>query len=253
MSDAPALAESSSGGRGRGRGRGNRGGLGKYLRARGRGRGRGRPAEFGTRLVLEGEQEEELDEEEAADRAAKFSRRQLGTNADRYVEPEPELGSDGMLNDRYNRAHTDLGIGEPEVEPEVDLSAFLERQKISDAGPSIIPADTTEDDDVDTSLAHIGSGSCVAVPTRKGKVENIEWDEELDEMSREKASAEAAWDLKTRFRAKSERLRTNPVVGREQKGATYTVAPALPLLDGSLPPPKDPKVEMEDFLDDLLG
>lgn len=78
----------------RGRGRGNRGGLGKYLRARGRG-GRGRPAEFSKRLVLEGEAEEELDEEEAAERAQKYSRRQLGTNADRYVEPEPELGSDG--------------------------------------------------------------------------------------------------------------------------------------------------------------
>jgi len=33
---------------------------------------------------------------------------------------------------------------------------------------------------------------------------------------------------------------------------TYTDAPALPLPDGSAPPPKDPKQEMEDFLDDLL-
>ena len=80
-------------GRGRGRGR-SRGGLGKYLRARGRGRGQGRPAIFNERLLLEGEGAEE-DEEEAAARAAKYSRRQLGTNADRYVEPEPELDSDG--------------------------------------------------------------------------------------------------------------------------------------------------------------
>ena len=90
-----AAGESSARGRGRGRGR-SRGGLGKYLRARGRGhRGGGRPAVFKERLVLEGEQEDELDEEEAAELAQKFSRRQLGTNADRYKEPEPELDSDG--------------------------------------------------------------------------------------------------------------------------------------------------------------
>jgi hypothetical protein len=87
--------------RGRGRGRGkSRGGLGKYLRARGRGRGRGRPAEFGKRLVLEDEEEVELDpnSEEAAEVREfqqKFSRRQLGSNTDRYAEPEPVLNSDG--------------------------------------------------------------------------------------------------------------------------------------------------------------
>lgn len=89
----------SSSGRGRGRGK-SRGGLGKYLRARGRGRGRGRPAEFAKRLLLEDEQEVQLDQEEAKDyekeMQTKYGRRQLGTNADRYVEPEPELGSDGM-------------------------------------------------------------------------------------------------------------------------------------------------------------
>ena len=82
----------------RGRGK-SRGGLGKYLRARGRGRGFGRPAEFTTRLVLEGERKPDLDDEEETERskdlAQKFSRRQLGTNADRYNEEEIELDSDG--------------------------------------------------------------------------------------------------------------------------------------------------------------
>jgi hypothetical protein len=82
--------------RGRGRGK-SRGGLGKYLRASGRG-GRGRPAEFNTRLVLEGERKPELTEEEEADLAReireKYSRRQLGANEDRYKE-EVELDSDG--------------------------------------------------------------------------------------------------------------------------------------------------------------
>ncbi len=88
--------ESAQAGPSRGRGRGkSRGGLGKYLRARGRGRGRGRPAEFGRRLVLEDEEDVELEEEEAKELEQKYSRRQLGTNADRYVEPEPELDSEG--------------------------------------------------------------------------------------------------------------------------------------------------------------
>ena len=90
--------ESSAPTRGRGRGK-SRGGLGKYLRARGRGRGFGRPAEFTTRLVLEGERKPDLEDEEEAERARelaqKFSRRQLGTNTDRYKEEEVELDSDG--------------------------------------------------------------------------------------------------------------------------------------------------------------
>ncbi|KAJ6477902.1 hypothetical protein C8R47DRAFT_644518 [Mycena vitilis] len=240
MSESPSSTPPS----GRGRGK-SRGGLGKYLRARGRGRGLGRPAEFGTRLVLDGEAANNEDDEEAAERAAelaqKFSRRQLGTNADRYAEPEPVLDSDG----------------EPEVEPEVDLSSFLQRQRISDvAGPSVLPTmESTDDDDVDHSLAHISSGGIKPVTSRKGKVEEIEWDDELDELEREKASAEAIWDLKSRFRAKSEKLRKSAVTpGRERKsGPIYAEAPRLPLPDGSQHPPKGPKDDMQDFLDDLLS
>ncbi|KAJ7237052.1 hypothetical protein B0H12DRAFT_1204445 [Mycena haematopus] len=239
------MSESSSPPTTRGRGRGkSRGGLGKYLRARGRGGGRGRPAEFGKRLLLEGEGPEDEDDEEAAERAAelakKFSRRQLGTNADRYVEPEPVLDSDG----------------EPEVEPEVDLTAFLERQRISDApGPSLLPTtDPAEDDDVDHSLDHISSSGVTPAVSRKGKVEQIEWDDRLDELEREKASAEAIWDLKNRFRAKSEKLRKSAVVPKRERqpGSAYVEAPPLPLADGSQPTPKDPKEDMQDFLDDLL-
>jgi hypothetical protein len=86
--------------------------------------------------------------------------------------------------------------GKPEVEPEVDLSSFLERQRISDApGPSIQASttDAAEDDDVDHSLAHISSSGIKPTTSRKGKVERIEWDDELDELEREKASAEAIW------------------------------------------------------------
>ena len=75
-----------------------RGGFGKYARARGRG-GRGRPAEFVTRLLLEGEAQPDLDDEEAAEKAreerAKYGRRQMESNADRYEEEEVVLGPDG--------------------------------------------------------------------------------------------------------------------------------------------------------------
>ena len=104
MSDTSSLTpESQAQGRGRGHGR-SRGGLGKYLRARGRGKGRGRPAEFSARILLEGETPDEETEEEVAERLRKFSRRQLGSNADRYLEPEPELDSDGECP-RRNMMH----------------------------------------------------------------------------------------------------------------------------------------------------
>ena len=62
---------------------------------RGRGRGYGRPAEFTKRLVLDWEEQIELDPEQAEELCRKNARRQLGSNADRYVEPEPELDSNG--------------------------------------------------------------------------------------------------------------------------------------------------------------
>ncbi|KAG2112682.1 uncharacterized protein F5147DRAFT_771225 [Suillus discolor] len=112
--NSPSTSEASHA-RGRGRGK-SRGGLGKYLCARGRGRG-GRPAEFHQRLVLEGEEVVDLDpdSEEAKEFQKKHSRRQVGSNADRYVELEPELDSDG----------------EEIREQEVDLSSFLARQRLS--------------------------------------------------------------------------------------------------------------------------
>ncbi|KAG1763732.1 hypothetical protein EV702DRAFT_1182714 [Suillus placidus] len=177
----------------------SRGGLGKYLRARGRGRG-GRSAEFHQRLAKELQK--------------KYSWRRLRSNADRYVELEPELNFDG----------------EEIREPEVDLSSFLARQRLSDVSETTV----------------------VAVP-RKGRVQAIEWDAELEEMSREKGAADASRDLKARFRAKSEKLKAKPLFSRDRKQgrmitSNYSEAPTLPT-----DAPKAPKVEMETFLDELLG
>lgn len=225
----------------RGRGRGNRGGLGKYLRARGRGhRGGGRPAVFTQRLLLEGEgavgEEDEEAKAEREEREAKFRRRQLGTNADRYKEEEPELDSDG----------------EPIVEPEVDLATFLEKQRITDVKD---PGPQVDDDDIDTSLAHISSAAnhSKAVADKKGKVHEIEWDRGLEEMIREKAAAEAQWELKSRFKAKSEKLKAKPVFksSRDRQAEKYEQAPELPQ---EKPKTEESKsAEMEAFLDDLLG
>ena len=48
-----------------------------------------------------------------------------------------------------------------------------------------------EDEDVDKSLAHIGNEARALAQSKKGRVQQIGWDAELEEMSREKAAAEA--------------------------------------------------------------
>ncbi|KIY49158.1 hypothetical protein FISHEDRAFT_41945 [Fistulina hepatica ATCC 64428] len=225
------------------RGRGKpRGGLGKYLRARGRGRGIGRPAEFSNRLVLEEEQDEISDEEEAAERAAELSRkygkRQLATNADRYEEPKPELDSDE----------------EPVAEAEVELSRFLEKQRISEN--PVVLANDNDEGEVDHALDHLFSNGKPGVP-KKRRVQQIAWDDELDEIQRAKTSADAARgifsDLKSRFRAKSDHLRTRPIHTAPRKEETdRPVAPPLPASDGSTAVSKSERQNMKDFVDELL-
>ena len=123
-----------------------------------------------------------------------------------------------------------IDAGEEVVEPEVDLSAFLERQRLDAAPPpALSPPD--ESDGVDATLAHF-LPKAHGAPSRKGQTHQIEWDAELERLSREKAAAEAtrgalvpfdlaqqrmltalAWhtDLKTRFRAQTTRQHGKPV------------------------------------------
>ena len=203
MDSSPSASTNQSGSTSRGRGRGNRGGLGKYLRARGR-RGSGRPAEWKQRALLEGEGPDDEDDEEAREAreemARKYAKRGLGSNANRYAEEEPELDSEGEclfartdLDAKYLIAHC-YGIGEEIKEPEVDLSNFLARQRLDDAiSPSIPnPAAEPDEDEVDHSLTHLKFvGAQSAHKPVKGRVQTIDWDEELENMSREKAAAEA--------------------------------------------------------------
>lgn len=78
----------------------------------------------------------------------------------------------------------------------MDLSHFLEKQRITDGPGSLLDLDRDKDeDDVDSSLAHISSHTSrrTIAPSRKGKVEKIEWDDKLELLSQEKANAEATW------------------------------------------------------------
>ncbi|KAF8486985.1 hypothetical protein DFH94DRAFT_702207 [Russula ochroleuca] len=204
---------------------------GKYL-PQGRGYRGGLP---------DGEQPEQLSEAEAAELEeleARYGRRTLGTNADRYEEPEPEIGADGQ----------------PIAELEVDLRAFLGRQRMEDPpGLPLVPA-TVDDDDVDHSLAHITSNPLAARQSRKGKTQYIDWDASLEEMQHEKNAARAQSDLKERLRANAAHQMGKTAI-REHTCRQVRVRPlkeAPPLPQDSHLASKSLKVEMEEFLDDLL-
>ena len=164
----------------------------EYLCARGR-CGLGRPAEFGKEVTGDSEVDKEVKREEER----KYSRRQLGSNADQYVEPEPELNSDGMYQSQAVHCTRTLSLfcyltGEVEPEPEVNLSTFLEKQRSSDLPARSTPlVEVDHAEDVDLTLAHISSRPAVS-QSKKGQVKQINWDEQLEDLNREKAAAEAA-------------------------------------------------------------
>ena len=74
----------------------------------------------------------------------------------------------------------------------MDLSKFLERQRLDDAPePTLSLKPNIDEDDVDHSLDHIGTIEKAGTVSRKGRLQQIEWDASLEEMRREKAEAEA--------------------------------------------------------------
>jgi hypothetical protein len=85
--------------------------------------------------------------------------------------------------------------GEEIKEPEVDLSNFLARQRLDDTAVSVSvlkPKDEPDEDEVDHSLAHLNPAGLESLKKpMKGRVQTVEWDEELENMSREKAIADA--------------------------------------------------------------
>lgn len=77
------------------------------------------------------------------------------------------------------------------MEAEVDLKAFLKRQRMEDTPGLPIASATVDDDDVDHSLAHITSNQLTEHQSRKGKIQQIDWDASLEEMQHDKNVARA--------------------------------------------------------------
>lgn len=84
---------------------------------------------------------------------------------------------------------------EEEPEPEIDLSSFLDRQRIADQEDPTSSREKEFDDDVDYSLSNLPSASSSAIKTRKNKTQTIQWDASMDQLKREKEAAEAVWGL----------------------------------------------------------
>ncbi|KZO97543.1 hypothetical protein CALVIDRAFT_562895, partial [Calocera viscosa TUFC12733] len=124
-----------------------------------------------------------------------------------------------------------------EEEPEVDLTAFVDKQRRGLVGPG---AEAEAEEGVDHSLAHIPTSSGPARAKPKPAVNVVEWDPQLEEMLREKQKAEAIRDLKARFKGgRPEAARRG---GRVLTGA---IKPGADTAGGV--------EEDETFLDDLLG
>ena len=77
----------------------------------------------------------------------------------------------------------------------MDLSAFLERQRISESVAFSTASQQDDDDDdgdIDHDLDHITSGGKKYARKKKGNVQTIVWNKELEDMKLEKDAAEAA-------------------------------------------------------------
>lgn len=142
------------------------------------------------------------------------------------------------------------------------LAEFLDRQRLS---TPVVPIREPEADDVDHTLAHISSKGFIE---QRRVVEEIEWDDSIEQMQRDMNEADASRDLTARFRAKSEKLKRRPLAPtkRDRKlgalfdrltptsihddaEASYIAAPALPI-DAV---PTNEERAMQDFLDDLIS
>jgi len=180
--------------------------------------------------------------------------------------------------------------GEEVKDPEVDLSAFLERQRISEAATLSTAPQEDDDDDIDHDLDHITSGRKAYTRPKKGNVQTVIWDQDLEEMKREKDAAEAARGVfLCSLRVQLQCLISSKTSRRdsEQRQISYErrrrcsnhankvgqLHLGIPLAgrivfllrhictdDGIVAPPlpgeqvqKVPKEEMQDFLDELLG
>ena len=72
------------------------------------------------------------------------------------------------------------------------MSAFLARQKLISPDEPSGPREPNDEEEIDQSLAHLStSTSQQNRQSKKGQVQSIAWDKDLEELSREKATADA--------------------------------------------------------------
>ncbi|KAH7098073.1 hypothetical protein BKA62DRAFT_402694 [Auriculariales sp. MPI-PUGE-AT-0066] len=238
MNSSVPSGDSASSGSARGRGR-SRGGVGKFLRARGR-RGPALRADFSRRATGDTD-DEDLDSEEERLERAKYARRAMASNADRYEEPEPD-------------PHAEPNA-EGELEPEIYLVSLTKKQlEIAAredahlAESSITPV--VDDEEVDASILAKTRPSARQTTfnsdanSRKGKAVVVAWDAELDEMARDKAEAEALSDLKARLKKQA---------NAPKSSTTTRKLKVAPPLQSDTQAKTGTQESMQGFLDDLLG
>lgn len=79
---------------------------------------------------------------------------------------------------------------EEEEEPEVDLSTFLARQRLDDKPSTSCKLNNEDDDDIDLSL-HSKFPKRSGGSAMKGQTQQIHWSKDLDELKKQKDSADA--------------------------------------------------------------
>lgn len=68
----------------------------------------------------------------------------------------------------------------------------MERQRLDDTDIHVpVGVEDNDDEDVDESLAYLGQKNNVPSKNRKGNTQTIEWDESLEELRKDKESADA--------------------------------------------------------------
>ncbi|KAG9057889.1 hypothetical protein FS842_003209 [Serendipita sp. 407] len=253
MSQAPPRGGSSGSSRGA-RHRGGRS-RGKSQRARGSTRGLRIPPEYLAQVIAQREGrdpndiqelgEDDLDEEEINEYYSRFAARPLESNEAKYEEPTTE--ETGDANNEDNDTQEVLAMHRIKVASGTGVSgseqAYMKPKKQQNY-------DEADGADVDHALGASlralsmkagGKGMREDDVREPSKVIKIEWNKELEEMSREKSEAEARNALKERLKA-SEVLRGKP--SRSIKPTT------VPHSQGHTSKPD--MEQLEDFLDDLL-
>lgn len=158
---------------------------------------------------------------EGQDTASEFANRIIVSNADRYIELQ-------------------AGDSEDDTPQKAELSNLLLRQRLSDIEDTyaVSKAETSHLNEVDQTLSHLPSSTKASTARSKPAAKVIQWDDEIESTWRAKQKADAARNLKARFKGKAQ----SPTAEQLRQPVTTGVQSVS----------SDVKEE-EAFLDELLG